>query len=97
MAAYFHGYPNLYANIAQYFLPLWIVGFLQICEQLMYYLIVISCFLQYLRNAESLISSWSITSKPTSTIPNNYIYTEVNLERIFDKIVNKVDCSDIPR
>jgi hypothetical protein len=31
-------------------------------------------FLQYLMNAKDLISSWSVTWKPTLMIPNNFVY-----------------------
>jgi hypothetical protein len=43
----------------------------------MYYLILFPFFLQYLTNAENLISSWSITSEPTLKIPNNLIYVQI--------------------
>jgi hypothetical protein len=41
----------------------------------MYCLIVLPFFHQHLTNAENLISSWSVTSKPTLVIPNNFVAT----------------------
>jgi hypothetical protein len=51
------GTPKLYENVVQYFLPNCIIGFLEVYEYLMYCLIVLPFFLQYLTNARDLISS----------------------------------------
>jgi hypothetical protein len=69
----FMGTPN-YENIVQYFPPHWIIGFLEVYKYLMYCLIVLPLFLQYLTNAENLISSWYVTLKPTLMINNNFFY-----------------------
>jgi hypothetical protein len=66
--------PKLYQNIVQYFPPNWITGFPEGYEELIYCLIVLPFFLKYLMNANDLISSWSVMSKPTLMIPNNLIY-----------------------
>jgi hypothetical protein len=48
------------------------VGFLEVYELLIYCLIVLPFFLRYLTNAENLISSLSVMSKPTLIIPSNF-------------------------
>jgi hypothetical protein len=62
----------------------------------MYRLIVLPFLLQYLNNAENLICSWSVTSKPTSMILNNLLYYEFEM-KIFDKMLYDVDSSNILR
>jgi hypothetical protein len=65
----------------------------------MYSLIVFPSFLQYLTSAKDLISSLSVTSKPTLMIPNNFIYNNgFNFDgRILNTILYEVGTSDIPR
>jgi hypothetical protein len=55
-------------NILEYFFL--IIRVLKVCEYLIYVLVVLSLFLQYLKNAKSLVSSWSITPKSTQSFVN---------------------------
>jgi hypothetical protein len=63
----------------------------------MYYLIALPLFLQYLTNANILLNSWSVASKPTVMILRISPINGLHLERILDKILYEVDSSDIPQ
>jgi hypothetical protein len=59
--------------------------------------IVLPFFLEYLTNAEYILSCRPVTSKPTLTPIISSAYW-VNLERMmFDRILYVVDKSDMPR
>jgi hypothetical protein len=61
------------------------------------YLVIFPFFPQYLMNAQNLIHSEFVTSKPTLMIPNNFLYGHKFERRIFPKLLYEIDSSDVPR
>jgi len=64
----YHVHTKLIDNIIQGHTAKWIIGFLAVYKQLVYYFIVFPFYLKYLRNVEYKNTSWFVASKSTLTL-----------------------------
>jgi hypothetical protein len=82
-------------NIAQYFPPHRIIGFLEVYEELMYYLSVLPFFSKYLMNTRNLIIDF-FTPKFTLIILKNFMFIWT-WEKDNFAILDEVHKNDIPQ